>query len=488
MHYCARVTGSLVAAGAVVCVCVLIFPAPVAAQRFERVESRGVGSRHGYVAATPDLNGDGLNDALIAEWALAQPEYQPEDRLTKGTVHEFVSLGNGRFRHAPRLVRGVIRARLPVLVVADFNGDTHDDVAVFDAGVYIGGIGGVGNPPQLFLNRPGRPHVRSHALARVVRREHRRNPPRELSDLADLHIKSATAGDIDNDGNVDLWVESTGGGNVDSHFLMNNGDGTFRVDTERAPYELLHNPPPENWRHHSGHLVDLDNDGDLDLALGQMRDLAPSHINQSSIVLVNHGAGYYLSRVILSLPRFSQGFTAVPGLTHFDVNDDGFQDLLLLHQRNDDGPPDLFPWTGRYIQVLINRGDLTFSDETRTWIGNQGNSRPQRLSDGSLLHGAATPVMRDINRDGCPDLLLTRNRAPVRRQTPLAYRNNGSGQFRRMAPAPFVGSDRDLGENAMQADVTGNGLTDIVFTTFDLRGTVMVALVNTTRPRAVRCR
>ncbi len=242
-------------------------------------KSRGVGSRHGYVAATPDLNGDGLDDALIAEWVLAQPEYQPGDRLTKGTVHEFVSLGNGR--------------------------------------------------------------------------EHRRNPPRELSGPADLHIKSATAGDIDNDGNVDLWVESTGGGNVDSHFLMNNGDGTFRVDTKRAPYELLHDPPPENWRHHSGHLVDLDNDGDLDLALGQMRDLAPSHINQSSIVLLNDGAGYYLSRVILPLPRFSQGFTAVPGLTHFHVNDDGFQDLLLLHQRNDDRPPDLVPWTGRYIQVLI---------------------------------------------------------------------------------------------------------------------------------------
>ncbi len=76
----------------------------------------------------------------------------------------------------------------------------------------------------------------------------------------------------------------------------------------------------------------------------------------------------------------------------------------------------------------------------------------------------------------------------MRRQPPLACRNNGSGQFRRMAPAPFVGSDRDLGENAMQADVTGNGLTDIVFTTFDHRGTVLVALVNTTRPRAVRCR
>ena len=462
-----------------------ILAAPAAAQRFNRVDSV---VRGGFVAGTPDLNGDGFDDVLIADYIYPwEPPFEPEDRLTKGTVHEFVSLGDGQFRHAPRLVRGVIRARDPFVVVADLNGDSRDDVAVFDAGVYVGGVGGVGNPPQLFVSRRRGPHVRSQALAHAVRREHRRNPPWGLSGPADLHIKSATAGDIDNDGDVDLWVESTGGLNVASHFMVNNGNGTFRVDTERAPYELLHNPPPEYWRHNSGHLVDLDNDGDLDLALGQMRDLDPTHINQSSIVLVNDGTGHYPSRVILPLPRFGRTFTQVPGLTHFDVNDDGFQDLLLLHQRNDDGPPDIIPWTGRYIQALINRGDLTFSDETRTWIGNQGYSRPQRRPDGSLLHGDAMPVMRDINRDGCLDLVMTRNGGPVRRQTPLVYRNNGSGQFRRMAPVPFVGSDRHLGEWAMPADVNGDGLTDLLFTTYDHRGRVLVSLVNTTRPRAVRC-
>ena len=376
-----------------------VLAAPAAAQRFDRIDSV---ARDGFVAATPDLNGDGLDDVLIADYYPEKRRYVPEDRLIKGTVHEFVSLGDGRFQRAPRLVRGTIRAREPIVVVADFNGDRRDDFAVFDAGVYVRGIGGIGNPPQLFLSRRRGPHVRSRVLAHAVRREHRRNPPRDLFGAADLHIKSATAGDIDNDGDVDLWVESTGGANVASHFMVNHGDGTFQVDTERAPYELLHNPPPEYWRHHSGHLVDLDNDGDLDLALGQMRDLDPTHINQSSIVLVNDGTGHYPSRVILPLPSFNRTFTQVPGLTHFDVNDDGFQDLLLLHQRNDDGPADIIPWTGRYIQVLVNRGDLTFGDETRTWIGSQGYSRRQRLADGSLLHGAAAPVMRDITRDGCP--------------------------------------------------------------------------------------
>ena len=113
----------------------------------------------------------------------------------------------------------------------------------------------MGNPPQLYLSRGGRLY-RSSALADAVRREHRQNPDPDYSGPADLHVKTVTAGDIDSDGDIDLWLESTGGANVTSHFMVNNGDGTFRVDTARAPYVLLHNPPPEYWRHYVGHPVE----------------------------------------------------------------------------------------------------------------------------------------------------------------------------------------------------------------------------------------
>ena len=102
--------------------------------------------------------------------------------------------------------------------------------------------------------------------------------------------------------------------------------------------------------------MDLDNDGDLDLALGQIRDLDPTHINQFSLVLVNDGTGHYRERIELPHPAFYDGYTSVPALTHFDVNGDGFQDLLLVHQRNGDTLPDVIWHTGRYIQVLVNRG------------------------------------------------------------------------------------------------------------------------------------
>ena len=58
----------------------------------------------------------------------------------------------------------------------------------------------------------------------------------------------------------------------------------------------------EFWRYDGAALVDLNGDGAPELVLGQIRDLDPTHINQSSVVLVNDGAGYFLHRTALPLP------------------------------------------------------------------------------------------------------------------------------------------------------------------------------------------
>ena len=281
--------------------------------------------------------------------------------------------------------------------------------------------------------------------------------------------------------------------------MVNNGDGTFTVDEDRAPRTLRYNNPPESWYHLEGHLVDLDNDGDLDLALGQNRRANAATINQFSIVLVNDGTGHYPARIVLPRPAFYEGYTAVTGQTHFDVNGDGFQDLMLVHVRNGDVllPPITISGTGRYVEVLVNRGGAEFVDETPARMGDQSDTTPDRSPAGDPLHNAAAPRMHDVDRDGCPDLVIVPGRRDVRAESPLAYRNDGSGRFRAMSPVPFAGSSRYFGFGAEPADVNGDGAIDFVVP-YHYNGpdheygtaddfAMLVTLLNTTPPGPIRC-
>ena len=478
---------------------------PANAPTFSRVVTEpGLGQLQSLVAVT-DLDGDGLDDIVAAKYV--EHNVAREDRLTKSPLRVLVSVGDGSFRHAPELVEGTIDVRSPIVVADDFNGDGRADLAVFDYGSYVADnpchddpsricSSGFGNPPQLFLSSADGLLRPSSALADAVRREHAQRPRPHYSGPDDLHLKSATSGDIDGDGDVDLWVDSIGGANVSSHFMVNNGDGTFTVDEERAPTALRFSPdsPGSWWYHLEGHLVDLDNDGDLDLALAQNRDFTTL---STSIVMLNDGTGHYPARIELPRPAFNEGYTTGGGQTHFDVNGDGFQDLLLVHVRNNDALPNVIPFTGRYVQVLVNRRGTSFDDETSVWMGDQGAATAERNSDGEPLYNGAAPSMHDVDRDNCADLVFARGGA-VRIEEPLVYRNDGSGRFRAMSPVPFAGWDRHFGGGAVPADVNGDGAVDFVvpegFYGPDGRDgtaddfTNLVTLVNTTPAGPVHCR
>ena len=491
----------VVAAGAL-----LLMSMTVEAQvTFSRVTTDPELGRFDFIVAVADINGDGRDDIVAGGREEHRDTGVPEDRFAKVPFHILVGKEDGGFMHAPELVDGTIHAREAYVATSDFNGDGRVDLAVFDYGVYVfDGRAGYGNPPELWLSSHDGVLRPSEALADAVRAAHAEgglsSGGKGISAPADLHLNSVTSGDIDGDIDSDLWVDSIGGKNVSSHFMVNNGDGTFTVDEARAPPELRHNSnySGDYWYHIEGQLVDLDNDNDIDLSLGHNRHTEGSaKRNSFSIVLLNDATGNYPKRIELPHPAFNEGYTLVRGQTHFDVNGDGFQDLLLLHTRNPYDNPDVLPFTGRYIQVLINDQGTSFVDETSTRMGDQSATTAMYDSDGGGLWNDGKISLHDVDGDGCADIVVSKSwgiRAPG---FPLVYRNSGSGQFTAMDPKLFAGDDRYFGKHVVPADVNGDGAIDFVVPERDNGPddewgseddfTTLVTLLNTTLDGAVRC-
>ena len=484
----------------IVVVPLVVFPAAVVAvvigcasanaQTFSHIITETVAlGRMNHVFAVADLNGDGLDDIVVGDRVDHDPNFTPADRLTRVPLHIFTSDGDGTYTHTPELVDVPIEAHDAVVVTGDFNEDGSNDLVVYDHGAYVDSeSSGYGNPPQLFLSSLGGVLRHSDDLANAVREQHEREPPYPPpADPADLHLKVATTGDLENDGDLDIWVESDGGNNMTSHFAVNNGDGTFTLDIRnRATDPVHHNSPPTWWRYHEALFMDVDRDGDSDLVLGQLRD--PSRLDQFSIILINDGTGYFPTRTELPHPAFNDGITRVFGIARFDLNRDGADDMLMLHVRNGlDGG-----WSGRFIQALLNMGDGTFVDDTSTWIlGDQSVTAIESLNLGGL-------AMRDVDLDGCLDLVVTAPRDAIRRESPLVYRNNGSGQLGPLPAEHFVSGDESFGYGAMPIDANGDGAVDFVASEpgpgadgtweTDDDSARLVTLLNTTPAGPVRCR
>ena len=452
------------------------------------------GGRYDYMLAVADMNGDGLDDLVVGGYEGYNIGEAPVERWTRSPIGIFLNRGDGTFTPAPEMLEGPVEARHPFVIADDFNSDGKMDLAVFDAGVYVYDASrGYGNPPQLLLSGVDGVLRPSSALADAVRAEHEANPPLEgVSGPADLHLKAADSGDIDNDGDIDIFVESGGGVNVEEHFMVNNGDGTFTVEL-RTTRAVIFNFPPGYWGYHATHFFDADNDGDLDLALGTIRDGALTALDSHSIVMMNDGSGYYPTRIELPYPDFHDGFTAIEGIASFDVNEDGFLDLIYPHMRNNDTPLDTVGHTGRYIQILINAGGTAFIDETPTWMADQSATLPERDADGNDLSNIAQPQMHDVDGDGCLDLTMAHMLVRPSKAAPLVYWNNGSGQFQAMDPGPFAG----ISFYAMPADLDNDGLVDFVVSERDDGPdgkprteddfSTFVAHLNTTAPGPTRC-
>jgi len=294
------------------------------------------------------------------------------------------------------------------------------------------------------------------------------------------------AGDIDGDGDLDLYVTNFGP-NV---LYRNLGNGKFQDVTAEAGVA------GGGWSA-SAAFADIDNDGDLDLYVTRYIDFTlqtnkycgqnkpgyraychPDEYNGVPDLLYrNKGDGHFedVSRRAGIANPIGKGL----GVVFTDVNDDGWPDIyvandktmnfLYLNQKdgtfkdislvsgtgfseagqvqagmgtdaadvNGDGRMDLVVTNLDYEtnELYVNNGDLTFSDATFK----------AGIAESSFLHVGFGAAFVDYDNDGAPDLLVANGHiidnigltsTEVTYEQPRSMlRNDGAGRFREAGPA-----------------------------------------------------
>ena len=180
--------------------------------------------------------------------------------------------------------------------------------------------------------------------------------------LADRICVFAVFNDVDGDGDQDLYVTSTRGGNV---FLRNTGQGRFVDATEEAGLA---------WVGHcqSATFFDADGDGDLDLLLTNTARWTTETL---------HGDGYYtgaqdIVQLILSPVETNVFYTNDGDGTFTDATEEsglkgeGWGGDTAVLDYDDDGDQDVFVGNMFGRSVLYgNDGKGRFEDVTREVLG-----------------------------------------------------------------------------------------------------------------------
>ena len=200
---------------------------------------------------------------------------------------------------------------------------------------------------------------------------------------------AATFVDVNNDGFLDLIV-STGGGQVDaeayyiSRLYINNGNGTFK-DARSLPSA-----------HQSASVIasnDIDGDGDIDLFIGSRSVAGVYGIDPPHAILINDGKGNFTKDNLLSKQLNPAGM--VTDALWIDLDGDNNKELITV---SDWGTPTAFNITSEYIKVIdtglssyagwwnaIQSADLDNDGDLDLILGNDGtNVHYKPGSDGPL--------------------------------------------------------------------------------------------------------
>ncbi|MCZ7602381.1 MAG: FG-GAP-like repeat-containing protein [Melioribacteraceae bacterium] len=239
----------------------------------------------------------------------------------------------------------------------------------------------------------------------------------KITDIAIVLDNSAsdgsTWGDIDNDGDLDLYVANWWG--QSNKFYLNNGDKTFTEITG----ELIN---ASNSYSETASWGDFNNDGYLDLLV------ANSDGNRRNLLFQNNGDNTFTkisSGNVVTDAHYTRDVDWV------DINGDGLQDIYVTNE------------SGQNNALYINNGDGTFEKVTDINIVQDSKS-------------SWSSNWIDYDNDGDFDLFFTNWNG----QNNSLYQNNGDGTFTQITDGDIV-NDGGHSSGSDWGDIDNDGDLDL---------------------------
>jgi hypothetical protein len=282
---------------------------------------------------------------------------------------------------------------------------------------------------------------------------------------ASSRLRQVSIGDIDGDGDLDLYQPGGYGVDLDKVWIQTS-PGQF------ADQALMRLPPETFSRAGSSHLADLDGDGDLDLVTGDWGDASTTGLSRL-VLFLNDGSGVFSRVAAQAEPMFSTPSDRLPpalpvdgtsgvywgrrpiDLDAADIDGDFDLDILVNHR---DG----------LSRILLNDGHANFSDGNAfTAVANLDmtttveSNYPEKRGPYSY-----NQELCDIDEDGDLDLLIDNAGAPPDADAMGNFTqiliNDGTGRFTDESRARIFG-EPGSDDNAVKCvDVDNDGHYDLL--------------------------